>query len=201
MSSLHSNEFNTLSLLLTEDIYVLDKMTVNQVGKSEENLKVPITEQTIQAEKPTPTAIPTLEPIQTLAAVPEIKKSPEFTYIGENNKYFLILIDDANNKEISPIHKETLLKIMKAKGLELRDLAVLNLNHFPNANVNELKEFFSCSKLVLFGINPQRIALPSISSNKVENHLNIKLFSTYSIDEMINDVNKKKEFWAIMKDF
>jgi hypothetical protein len=113
----------------------------------------------------------------------------------------LILIDDANNKEISPIHKETLLKIMKAKGLELRDLAVLNLNHFPNANVNELKEFFSCSKLVLFGINPQRIALPSISSNKVENHLNIKLFSTYSIDEMINDVNKKKEFWAIMKDF
>jgi hypothetical protein len=201
MSSLHSNEFNTLSLLLTEDIYVLDKMTVNRIDKSEETVKVPITEQTIQAEKPTPTAIPTLEPIQTLAAVPEIKKSQEFTYIGENNKYFLILIDDANNKEISPIHKETLLKIMKAKGLELRDLAVLNLNHFPNANVNELKEFFSCSKLVLFGINPQRIALPSISSNKVENHLNIKLFSTYSIDEMINDVNKKKEFWAIMKDF
>jgi hypothetical protein len=67
--------------------------------------------------------------------------------------------------------------------------------------VNELKEFFSCSKLVLFGINPQRLALPSISSNKVEKHLNIQLFSTYSIDEMINDVNKKKEFWAIMKDF
>ncbi|WP_291400917.1 hypothetical protein [Daejeonella sp.] len=201
MSSLHSNEFNTLSLLLTEDIYVLDKMTVNQIDKSEENVKVPITEQAIQVEKPTPTAIPTLEPIQTSAAVPEIKKSPEFTYIGENNKYFLILIDDANNKEISPIHKETLLKIMTAKGLELRDLAVLNLNLFPNASVNELKEFFSCSKLVLFGINPQRISLPSISSNKVENHLNIKLFSTYSIDEMINDVNKKKEFWAIMKDF
>ena len=201
MSSPHSNEFNTLSLLLTEDIYVLNKMTVNQIDKSEENVKVPITEQTIQAEKPTPTAIPTLEPIQTSAAVPEIKKSPEFTYIGENNKYLLILIDDANNKEISPIHKETLLKIMTAKGLELRDLAVLNLNLFPNTSVTELKEFFSCSKLVLFGINPQRIALPSISSNKVENHLNIKFFSTYSIDEMINDVNRKKEFWAIMKDF
>jgi hypothetical protein len=201
MSSLHSNEFNTLSLLLTEDIYVLDKMTVNQVDKSEETVKAPITEETIQIEKQTPTAIPTLETPQASAAVPEIKKSLEFTYIGENNKYFLILIDDANNKEISPIHKETLLKIMTAKGLELRDLAVLNLNLFPNANVNELKDFFSCSKLVLFGINPQRIALPSISSNKVENHLNIKLFSTYSIDEMINDVNKKKEFWAIMKDF
>jgi hypothetical protein len=201
MSSLHSNEFNTLSLLLTEDIYVLDKIAVNQVNKLEETVKVPITEETIQIEKQTPTAIPTLETPQASAAVPEIKKLLEFTYIGENNKYFLILIDDSNNKEINPIHKETLLKIMNAKGLELRDLAVLNLNLFPNANVNELKEFFSCSKLVLFGINPQRIALPSIGSNKVENHLNIKLFSTYSIDEMINDVNKKKEFWAIMKDF
>jgi hypothetical protein len=201
MSSLHSNEFNTLSLLLTEDIYILDKIAVNQVDNSEENAKVPITEQAIQTEKPTPTAIPTLGTLQAAAAVPEIKKSPEFTYIGENNKYFLILIDDVHNKEISPVHKETLLKIMTAKGLELRDLAVLNLNLFPNASVKELKEFFSCSKLVLFGINPQRIALPSISSNKVENHLNIKLFSTYSIDEMINDVNKKKDFWAIMKDF
>lgn len=201
MSSLHSNEFNTLSLLLTEDIYVLDKIAVNQVDKLEENVKIPITEQTTQTEKPTPTTIPKLGTLQTAAVVPEIRKSAEFTYIGENNTYFLILFDDANSKEIGPIHKETLLKIMSAKGLELRDLAVLNLNLFPNANINELKEFFSCSKLVLFGINPQRIALPSISSNKVENHHNIKLFSTYSIDEMINDVNKKKEFWAIMKDF
>jgi hypothetical protein len=176
-------------------------MAVNQVHKLEETVKVPITEQTIQIEKQTPTAIPALDTPQASAAIPEIKKSLEFTYIGENNKYFLILIDDSTYKEINPIHKETLLKIMTAKGLVLRDLAVLNLNLFPNANVNELKEFFSCSKLVLFGINPQRISLPSISSNKVENHLNIKLFSTYSIDEMINDVNKKKEFWAIMKDF
>jgi hypothetical protein len=90
---------------------------------------------------------------------------------------------------------------MAAKGLELRDLAVLNLHLFPDTKIQELKEFFSCNKLVLFGINPQRIALPSISSNKVESHQSIKLFSTYSMDEMINDVNKKKEFWAIMKDF
>jgi hypothetical protein len=55
--------------------------------------------------------------------------------------------------------------------------------------------------MVLFGINPQRIELPNISSNKVENHANVTLFSTFSIDEMINDVTKKKDFWAIMKEF
>lgn len=201
MSSLHSNEINTLSLLFTEDIYILDKNTVPQVEKPLETQKEEPIQVPTEVEKPSVTPIPSIEAISEVVATPEIKKPIEFSYIGENNKYFLILIDDANNKEINPQHKETLLKIMGAKSLELRDLAVLNINHYQNTNINELKDFFSCSKLVLFGINPQRINLPSIGANKVENHLNIKLFSTFSIEEMISDVNKKKEFWAIMKDF
>jgi hypothetical protein len=201
MSTLHSNEFNTLSLLLTEDIYILDKGVVPQADKAIAPEKIQIPEKSIQTEKPLASPVASIEPIQKSAEIEELKKQQDFTYIGENNKYFLILIDDASAKEISTIHKEMLLKIMAAKGMELRDLAVLNLNLFPNTKIIELKDFFSCNKLVLFGINPQRIALPSISSNKVESHQGIKLFSTYSMDEMINDVNKKKEFWAIMKDF
>jgi hypothetical protein len=197
MSTLHTNEFNALRLLMTEDIYILDQKSVSsenniKTEKSAEPEKVLAAEKTVMPE--IPVAIPVPDPA-------EIKKPKEFTYLGENNKYFLILIDDTKNKEISSLHKETLLKIMSAKGLELRDLAILNLDQFPGTNITELKEFFSCSKLALFGINPQRIALPGISSNKVENHNNIKLFSTYSIDEMISDVTKKKEFWAIMKEF
>lgn len=201
MSSLHSNEINTLSLLFTEDIYILDKNIVSQADRPFETQKEESIQAPTEVEKSNATLIPSIEAIAEAVAIPEIKKPTEFSYIGENNKYFLILIDDANNKEISPLHKETLLKIMGAKSLELRDLAVLNLNHYQNTNINELKDFFSCSKLVLFGINPQRINLPSMGANKVENYLNIKLFSTFSIEEMINDVNKKKEFWAIMKDF
>ena len=201
MSTLHSNEFNTLSLLLTEDIYILDKKAVPQADKPIESEKIQVSEKTEQTEKLLSTPSPNIEPIKKSAEIVEPRKTQQFNYIGENNKYFLILIDDASAKEISSIHKEMLLKIMAAKGLELRDLAVLNLSLFPDTKIQELKEFFSCNKLVLFGINPQRIALPSISSNKVESHQSIKLFSTYSMDEMINDVNKKKEFWAIMKDF
>lgn len=178
---------------MTEDIYILD-----QKPASSEN--------SIKTEKPTEPENDIAEEKSVMPQMPvadhsEIKKPKEFTYLGENNKYFLILIDDTKNKEISSLHKETLLKIMSAKGLELRDLAILNLDQFPDTTISELKELFSCNKLALFGINPQRIALPGISSNKVENHANIKLFSTFSIDEMIHDVSKKKEFWAIMKEF
>ena len=192
MSTLHTNEFNALRLLMTEDIYILDQKNSITTEKPIES------EKAVQAERTMLPEIPAAVPVPKPA---EIKKAKEFTYLGENNKYFLILIDDTKNREISSLHKETLLKIMSAKGLELRDLAILNVDQYPEMNISELKEFFSCSKLVLFGINPQRIALPGISSNKVENHANVKLFSTFSIDEMISDVTKKKEFWAIMKEF
>ena len=182
---------------MTEDIYILDQQPVSseneiKIEKPTAAEKVFITEKTAIPEMPVAIPVPD-------SAV--IKKPKEFSYLGENNKYFLILIDDAKNKEINSLQKETLLKIMSAKGLELRDLAILNLDQFPGTNITELKEFFSCNKMVLFGINPQRIELPPISSNKVENHANVMLFSTFSIDEMISDVTKKKDFWAIMKEF
>ena len=197
MSTLHTNESNALRLFMTEDIYILDQQPVSseneiKIEKPTAAEKVFITEKTAIPEMPVAIPVPD-------SAV--IKKPKEFSYLGENNKYFLILIDDAKNKEINSLQKETLLKIMSAKGLELRDLAILNLDQFPGTNITELKEFFSCNKMVLFGINPQRIELPPISSNKVENHANVMLFSTFSIDEMISDVTKKKEFWAIMKEF
>ena len=197
MSTLHTNESNALRLFMTEDIYILDQQPVSseneiKIEKPTAAEKVFITEKTAIPEMPVAIPVPD-------SAV--IKKPKEFSYLGENNKYFLILIDDAKNKEINSLQKETLLKIMSAKGLELRDLAILNLDQFPGTNITELKEFFSCSKMVLFGINPQRIELPPISSNKVENHANVMLFSTFSIDEMISDVTKKKDFWAIMKEF
>ncbi|NQV75597.1 MAG: hypothetical protein HQ491_06065 [Bacteroidetes bacterium] len=197
MSTLHTNEPNALRLFMTEDIYILNQQPVS----SENDIKIEkptAAEKVFIAEKTPMPEMPVVIPVPDSAA---IKKPKEFSYLGENNKYFLILIDDAKNREINSLHKETLLKIMSAKGLELRDLAILNLDQFPGTNITELKEFFSCSKLVLFGINPQRIELPDSSSNKVENHANVTFFSTFNIDEMINDVTKKKEFWAIMKEF
>lgn len=131
----------------------------------------------------------------------EDQKIKEFAYLGENNKYFMILIDEPKQKDISSIDKETLLKIMSAKGMELRDLAVLNLNQYPGVTYTDLQEFFSFNKITLFGIDPQKIALSAQSSNQIVKLESAKILCTYSIDEMIRDTNKKREFWNVMKDF
>ncbi|MGB4774171.1 MAG: hypothetical protein WBP45_03280 [Daejeonella sp.] len=124
-----------------------------------------------------------------------------FAYLGENNKYFLVLIDDKTNKELNTLHLDVLLKIMTAKGLELRDLAILNLNNYPGVTFSDLKDFFVCSKLVLLGISPERISLPALSSNQPEEYENVKVLATYSLEEMINSRDKKIQFWDVMKPF
>lgn len=128
-------------------------------------------------------------------------KTLQFNYLGENNRYFLVIIDDKTHPEINTPHKEMLMKVMGAKGLEMRDLAILNLAKYPGATFEQLKEFFSCNKIALFGIDPQRIALPAIPANDPQKHLGVSVLTSFSLDEMSSNVDKKKQFWSVMKNF
>lgn len=201
MSNLLTQNNNALRLLMTEDLYILPEIEQVIPDKSEQSPEIS-NHNTVDVPVMLLTEIPAQEkqdiPSQKSAG-PE--KFREFTYLGENNKYFLILIDEPAQKEISSIQKETLLKIMSAKGLELRDLAVMNLNQYPGVTYTELKEFFSFNRITLFGIDPQKIALPAQQANQVIKLESAKILCTYTIDEMINDTLKKREFWNVMKDF
>lgn len=201
MSSLLTQNSNALRILMTEDLYILPEKDQLISIKSEQSPGISI--QTVNAiPSPPVPIIPVQEMDDVLPKISaEAVKIREFSYLGENNKYFLILFNEPNHKDISSIQKETLLKIMSAKGLELRDLAVLNLFQYPGVHYNELKEFFSFNKIVLFGIDPQKISLSSQSTNQVVKLESAKILCTYSIDEMIKDTTKKREFWNVMKDF
>lgn len=177
MSNLITKDCHALRILMTEDLYILPEKG-SLIPVNTEKVKEVIAEKTAE-----PSAV------------------KDFFYLGENNKYFLILFDDTQQKEMSNLHKETLLKIMSAKGLELRDLAIMNLHQFQGVSFNELKDFFSFSKIALFGIDPQRIALSAFSLNQIEKLDGAKVLCTFGIEEMINDTNKKREFWNVMKNF
>lgn len=201
MSNLLTQNSNALRLLMTEDLYILPESEQLIPAKTEHAPEIGSQKENDVHSQIVP-EIPVQQAKELLpqkAAEPE--KTREFSYLGENNKYFLILFNEPNQKDISSIQKETLLKIMSAKGLELRDLAVLNLNQYPGVNYTDLKEFFSFNKIVLFGIDPIEISLASQSSNQVVKLESAKILCTYGIDEMINDTTKKREFWNVMKDF
>ncbi|MDP2413811.1 hypothetical protein [Daejeonella sp.] len=201
MSNLLTQNSNALRLLMTEDLYILPEKEQVIPTKAEQAPEI-----NSRKEADAPAKLISETPVEQAEEVlpqkpAEPEKIREFSYLGENNKYFLILFNEPNQKDISSIQKETLLKIMAAKGLELRDLAVLNLNRYPEVNYTDLKEFFSFNKIVLFGIDPHQISLSSQSSNQIVKLESAKILCTYSIDEMIKDTTKKREFWNVMKDF
>ena len=135
----------------------------------------------------------------SVVAEPEPQESISFNYSGENNKYLLILVNEENSSILNAADLESLTAILTAKKLELRDVAIVNKHHYPASDFMQLKQFFSCSKLVLFGINPREIGLPDIGNNEVINHENTKVMATYSFKEMLNDIAKKRLFWNEMK--
>ena len=204
MSNLLSRDQSALKMLFTEDIYLVQedtKETPAPILKPEsiarEEVRTPL-------ETPAPVEIK----MQAEVKVPEITAQPEvshastdFEYLGENNKYFLILIEDKIHTRINPVHQEMLLKIITAKKLELRDLAIVNMNRYPDTSLAALKSFFSPSRLLLFGVTPAQISLPAMALNKVGAAGNVKVLATYSLGEMEKSKEKKMEFWNIMKNF
>ena len=124
-----------------------------------------------------------------------------FEYLGENNTYFLIVIADKKHPQIAPITLQILLKIMLAKGLTEKDLAIVNYANYPGVTFNELKAFFACTKIALLGINPQHLQLPPIAANQPETIQQVKVLTSYSIEEMQANETKKRQFWHVMKNF
>lgn len=163
---------------MTEDLYVID---------------APLS--------PTPNPVAEIKTEPVAETKKEERKELSFDYLGENNRYFLILLDDMSHPMLNTPHKEMLMKIMAAKKLELRDLAIVNLAKYPGATFGDLKNFFTCSKLALFGIAPQRIGLPPLSANTAEKHMDTRILATFGLEEMSSNNDKKREFWNIMKDF
>ncbi len=126
---------------------------------------------------------------------------PSFDYLGENKKYFLILVDDEKQKILSKNDLDLLTKILLAKKMELRDVAVVNVNKLTAINFEQLREFFSNNKLILFGINPAVIGLNEIGANQVVLKDNTKILATYSLPELSNDKEKKAALWAVLQSF
>jgi hypothetical protein len=167
MSDLKTTNPIALSILMTDDLYLVDD----------------------QREK------------TSLVIEDESSGLLHFNYLGENNKFILILVNDLTQDIINPENLKTLTTILAAKQLELRDVAIVNLDKYQAANFNILKSFFACRKMILFGVNPLQTGMVDIDSNKTTLFKETKILATFSFEEMRNDTTKKRLFWNVMKQF
>jgi len=176
MSTLLSRDPQALQLLMNEDLYSLINENAGEASNADAEIK------------PEPAT-----------AILKDDAPPYFDYLGENNKYTLVLVDAPSCDHISPKDLETLLNILKGKKQELKDVAILNTSKYPSLTFESLKDFFACNTMILFGINPSRLALEGVQSNQIISKDGTKILATYSFKEMMESIEKKRTFWEEMK--
>lgn len=119
-----------------------------------------------------------------------------FEYEGENNKYVLVITPDA----LPTVEKEFLFKILAAVKLSNTDIALLNFSVYPGADIHQLKKFFACSKIILFGVSPEQLGIKVKSANfSILEYLNMAILNAESLTAIAPNQTKKTALWGALK--
>ena len=128
-------------------------------------------------------------------------KTVHYNYLGDNNKYILILIDQPLKSEIIRATDLLLLeKTLAALKLELRDVAIVNLQQCEELHFKSLKEFFSCNKVLGFGIELAKIGIEKeVAINTVFRIEDCPFLLASALEELSNNQAQKVIWWSAMK--
>ena len=204
MNNLQSNDLMALSFLISEEIYVI-KDEVNNKLETIIGLKVEtVAEPTlIGIEKPKSVETKSEPKVDQIPAEKNIEKrqTTDFKYLGENNKYILIVVKEPSFDFLKQDDLGFLLKILAAKKLELKDVAIINTEKHSSLNFDDLKVFFAFNKVVTFGINPQILQIEGAVANKKSIFKETQILGTWSLAILQQDEKKKAIFWDMLKSF
>ena len=194
MNSIQTQNPIALSLLINEDIY--------RIPEPAENIDLAVADETESVFIKSPeNKILVTEELPIVVLPEPIIVKPAYKYIGDNLKSILILV---NELEADILKKEDLLalnKMLAARKLEQKDVAILNIQKNTHLTFQELKDFFGFNKLLLFGINPIDLGISGIVANQICTFQNTQVLGTWHIKQMQLDEKKKLTFWTEMKKF
>ncbi len=132
----------------------------------------------------------------------ELADTPiHYEYLGENNKYILLLVDLPLTKEILKDQDLLLIeKTLAALKLEIRDVAIVNLHQTKHLHFKQMKEFFSTNKVVAFGVDLEKIGIQKdIPKNTTSQIEGCPFLLASSLDELRSDQAQKVIWWSAMK--
>jgi hypothetical protein len=143
------------------------------------------------------------EPPATVETPVIIEETPviTFKYLGGNQKNFLVLTHYATEEFIAEAHLNALISTVTRINYSLPDLAILNLAHYPQANWEQLTEFFTPQKLLVLGSKALPANLPKLILNEADQADDCQALYTFAFDEMMGNKENTKAFWNQIKTF
>ncbi len=142
-------------------------------------------------------------PTATFNADPVTQQTPAttFKYLGGNQKNFLILGSYPNGQFIAETHLAALMSTITRLNFSQDDVAILNLNEYPDANWPQVSAFFKPAKLLVLGAAAWPAGLSQILQNQVEHINGCQTLYTFSFNEMMGNKENTKTFWNQIKTF
>lgn len=145
-----------------------------------------------------PAALPLLMG-EDLYIIREKQAYSQFDYLGNNNRYILILVKETKETYLSESDQAFLTKILGAVKLQFEDIALVNVQTHPKVDFTQLKNYFSCTKLLSFGISAAEIGLKNSSLNELHEYQNTKIIIAESLSILAKDDSRKKLLWLTLK--
>ncbi|RCH55571.1 hypothetical protein DJ568_06675 [Mucilaginibacter hurinus] len=164
--------------IMQDDLYLLpgDMLTVSGASDTE-NVPAPISPPVIETQK------------------------PAFNYMGNNRQHFLVLVFYPAHEFMHDAHLTALTNTLSRKGLDIADVAILNLSNCAEAAFAEIVEQLSPKKVLILGNDILPADLPALTLNKPELVGAILMLKTFGFGEMMDSNDKKKAFWEQVKNF
>ena len=190
-----STDSAVLTALLGSDVYHISEAT-SQLEQASLIAKEPTSEKQAIAAEPSISSEQ-----EAMISSDQTPTSVHYNYLGENNKYILILIDQPLKSEIISAKDLLLLeKTLTALKLELRDVAIVNLQQCEELHFKSLKEFFRCNKVLGFGIELAKIGIEKeVPINTVFRIEDCPFLLASSLEELSNNQAQKVVWWSAMK--
>lgn len=203
---LHTDDPVALSYLMTESLFDLGE-EVGSVAVAE--AVEPPAQAAAVAESPAepaaaePTAAePTAaEPTSAPAATPA-----EITFSGQKDSGILFVFQNpgqAGQHRMPEAEMEAFEKILSALKRSTTAVTLINLAGPQEPTAGQLQEFFQPHKIILLGtqltLAQADETWPQLQLHHIYSDQNTQILHTFSFSEMMDDVDKKRMFWAQIK--
>ncbi|HWV72795.1 MAG TPA: hypothetical protein VN040_13800 [Pseudosphingobacterium sp.] len=131
---------------------------------------------------------------------PLVEVSSYYEFLGENKKQILYIVDNQAHTYFSSGALDAFSRTINALGLSMEDIAVFNIaKHTSIINFDQICTYFNPQKVILAGASPTQLTLNNLSLNNPITLNNVKILYTFSFEEMLTDIERKKTFWQQVK--
>ena len=132
----------------------------------------------------------------TTTSVPE---QDEVSYLGDNNKNILVLVNEATAKYLPEKQLNFLVSVLTACQLSLADTAIVNVAG-KNTDYETITAKLKAKVVLLFNVPPIDIRLPlDFPFFQVQKFREQTYVYSPSLAEVEKDVQMKKQLWAALK--